>query len=231
MKILAFEFSSAQRSVAVLHRSPGAAVPAVSEVVESGTRDCRPLAMTEQALRLAGLEREQLDRVAVGLGPGSYGGIRSALALAQGWQLGRGPGGLKLLGISSVECLVAQLAAEGLTGRVQTVIDAQRQEFYLAAYELGAGVGRELAPLRLAPLAEVEALERAGELLVGPEVARWFPRARVVFPQAATLARLALARTDFQPGEQLEPIYLRETRFVKAPPPRPWPDRAPEPTA
>jgi len=43
---------------------------------------------------------------------------------------------------------------------------------------------------------------------------------RVVLPRAVTIARLAATRTDFLPGEKLEPIYLRETTFVKAPPPR-----------
>jgi len=37
---------------------------------------------------------------------------------------------------------------------------------------------------------------------------------------AATLAQLASGRTNFVAGERLEPIYLRETKFVKAPPPR-----------
>jgi len=37
---------------------------------------------------------------------------------------------------------------------------------------------------------------------------------------AAALARLALKRSDFVGGEKLEPIYLRETKFVKAPPPK-----------
>ena len=40
----------------------------------------------------------------------------------------------------------------------------------------------------------------------------------------ADLSRLvepvAANRTDFQPGETIEPIYLRPTEFVKAPPPR-----------
>ena len=31
------------------------------------------------------------------------------------------------------------------------------------------------------------------------------------------VARLADGRTDFKAGEKLEPIYLRETNFVKAP--------------
>jgi hypothetical protein len=42
----------------------------------------------------------------------------------------------------------------------------------------------------------------------------------VILPRAGILGKLALARTDFTAGEKLEPIYLRETKFVKAPPPR-----------
>jgi hypothetical protein len=34
------------------------------------------------------------------------------------------------------------------------------------------------------------------------------------------LGRLALERSDFWRGEALKPVYLRETNFVKAPPPR-----------
>jgi hypothetical protein len=46
---------------------------------------------------------------------------------------------------------------------------------------------------------------------VGPEAAR------LIFPSAAMIARRADGRTDFAAGEKLEPIYLRETNFVKAP--------------
>jgi len=60
-------------------------------------------------------------------------------------------------------------------------------------------------------------------------VCRWFPQGRMVFPRAATLARLAANRAETVRGEQLEPIYLRATNFVKAPPPRVLPEeRSPE---
>ncbi len=69
-------------------------------------------------------------------------------------------------------------------------------------------------------LPEVQARQQAGGILIGPEVTNWFPGSRVLFPRAATLGQLARGRTDFVAGERLEPIYLRETQFVKAPPPR-----------
>lgn len=88
MTILAIEFSSAQRSVAVVQaggngpHAPGSA----AEVVETGQRSTHALGMVEKALRAAQLEREQIGCLAIGLGPGSYTGIRAAIALAQGWQ-------------------------------------------------------------------------------------------------------------------------------------------------
>jgi tRNA threonylcarbamoyl adenosine modification protein YeaZ len=168
-------------------------------------------------LRQAQLDRAQIDCLVIGLGPGSYNGIRLGIALAQGWQLVHP---VKLLGISTAECLAAEAQAEGIVGRVQVVIDAQRGEFYLAGYDLGAEISREVEPLRLATLAEVQAYHQAGGIIIGPEVTKWFPGSRVLFPRAATLGRLARGRTDFVPGEKLVPIYLRATQFVKAPPPR-----------
>jgi tRNA threonylcarbamoyladenosine biosynthesis protein TsaB len=218
MTILALEFSSGQRSVAVVRRRAGDASFVVSEVVETGAGGTtRAFAMIQSALHEAQLEREQIEVLAVGLGPGSYTGIRVALSIAQGWQLA---GGVKLLGLSSVECVAAQAQAEKISGRVNVVIDAQRNEFYLAAYEISAAGWREIEPLRILTRAEVESRAGAKEILIGPEVARWFPNGRMVFPRAAMLGRLALNRNDFAAGDKLKPIYLRETNFVKAPPSR-----------
>ena len=173
--------------------------------------------MIEEALRDAKLEREQIDCLALGLGPGSYTGIRSAISIAQGWQLARP---IKLLGVSSAEAIATQAQAEGATGRVHVIVDAQRGEFYLASYDLAPSGQRETEPLQIVSATEVSQRADGGGTLIGPEVTRWFPAGKTVFPRAATLGQLALARTDFISGEKMEPIYLRETQFVKAPPPR-----------
>jgi len=234
MTILALEFSSPQRSVAVL-RPDGL----VCEAVEAGGRSTAAFGMIERVLAEAKLEREEIDVIAVGLGPGSYTGIRAAIALAQGWQLAFAepeqdmPGqtaataqrrlarGVKLLGISSVEAIAAQAQAEKIFGRVNVAIDAQRGEFYLAAYEITAVGWKEAGALRIVAMAEIQLLADAGETLIGPEVTRWFAAGKLLFPSAATLARLAMNRTGFVAGEKLEPVYLRETNFVKAPPRNP----------
>jgi tRNA A37 threonylcarbamoyladenosine modification protein TsaB len=141
--------------------------------------------------------RGPVDCIAVGLGPGSYTGIRVGISIAQGWQVARG---VKVLGISSVELMAAEAHREGLRGSLRFAIDAQRGEFYVATYEIGDRGFKETTPLHIAPKAE-------GALMN-------------VFPSAAVLTELAATRSDFVSADKLEPIYLRETSFVKAPPPR-----------
>src|SRR5688500_6773499 len=132
MKILALEFSSEQRSVGIVENAGGTS-RFLGSASESGGRSTRAVALIQKALGEAKLGREQIDCLAVGLGPGSYTGMRAAIALCQGWQLATG---VKTIGISSVECLATQARDEKLLGRVNIVIDAQRNEFYLATYEI-----------------------------------------------------------------------------------------------
>jgi tRNA threonylcarbamoyl adenosine modification protein YeaZ len=226
MTVLALEFSSAQRSVAVVDLEKGSASPwpkragarsgqgpsgRMAEAIEAGAGGTNAFSLIEKALAGAGLARNQIEVIVVGLGPGSYTGIRVALSIAQGWQLARG---VKLLGISSAECLAAQAQTEKIFGRVNVVIDAQRNEFYLASYETSPGGWKETRPLRIVSLAEMLSPAGSSEIQVGPEVTRWFPKGKILFPSAVTLGRLAAGRNDFVSGDKLAPIYLREVNFT-----------------
>src|SRR5580704_6555405 len=121
MTILALEFSTARRSVALAR---GGTV--LAEAVEQTTgRGTNAFGLIEKVLAEARCPREEIEVIAMGLGPGSYTGIRAAIALAQGWQLARS---VKLLGIASAECLAARAQAENIFGTINVVIDAQRNE-------------------------------------------------------------------------------------------------------
>src|ERR1041384_5603225 len=102
MKTLALEFSSPQRSVALLDNESRATLGITSE---QGGKSMRPLAMIEAVLQGAGAGRTAVDRIVVGLGPGSSAGIRAAIAIAQGSLLGRA---VQFFGISSVEAVARQ---------------------------------------------------------------------------------------------------------------------------
>ncbi|MGH7991633.1 MAG: tRNA (adenosine(37)-N6)-threonylcarbamoyltransferase complex dimerization subunit type 1 TsaB, partial [Limisphaerales bacterium] len=140
MTILALEFSSEQRSVAIARDK----IILAKAVESGGGRNTNAFGMIEKVLAEAKIEREEIEVVAVGIGPGSYTGIRAAISIAQGWQLARG---IKLIGVSSAECLAAQAQAEKIFGRVNGVIDAQRDEFYLAVFEISADGWKEIKPL------------------------------------------------------------------------------------
>jgi len=207
MTILALEFSSAQRSVALLR---GGLV--AGEAIETGGRNTAAFGLIENVLAQAKIEREEVEAIAVGLGPGSYTGIRAAIALAQGWQLARE---IKTTGVSSVAAMAAQAQEEKIFGHVSVIVNAQRGEFYLAAYEITETIRNEIEPLKILPQSEVESRAVKGAVLIGPEAASF--SGRTIFPHAKAVAGLAMEPGNSLPGEKLEPIYLRETNFVKAP--------------
>lgn len=208
MTLLGLEFSSPQRSVALLRDDTRA------ETMETGGRHAAALGMIQNVLAQTAIPRAEVDTLVIGLGPGSYTGIRAAIALAQGWQLASGA---RLLGANSIEAIVAGAHAANVNGRIAVAIDAQRAEFYLATFDLTSAGWIAVEPLQIVPMIEVQARSAANHLIVGPEVHRWFPDGRQFFPTAAMLAWLSRNRTDFVSGDHLKPIYLRETTFVKAP--------------
>ena len=205
MKILALEFSSNRRSVAIDDGKDVLARVETDDVKKS------PLTLIDEALKKANLDRTAIETIALGIGPGSYTGIRSAIATAQGWQLARN---INLLAISSAEVLAATAAAKGRRGQTHFLIDAQRHEYYHTTWNLTEETQTETTPLHIIGVVTACKFEALGPDATG------FPYCEPLFPDAAILAQLAAERTDFQPGETIEPIYLRPTEFTKAPPPR-----------
>jgi tRNA threonylcarbamoyladenosine biosynthesis protein TsaB len=218
MMILSLEFSSNVRSVAVWpNGSPAEAQVQVTAEDERRSR-IHPLALIERALREAGVDRSEVDLIAVGLGPGSYTGIRSAIAIAQGWSLGST---CKISGIPTVRALAAQAVEAGIQGLFHIVIDAQRDEFYVADFENAGPAQEERKELRIVTRLELHALTGT---LIGPSLKALGLNGMDLFPVAAMIARIAKRTGDTCAASDLVPIYLRETAFVKAPPARPLPE-------
>jgi len=224
MRILAVEFSSEQRSVAVAsaaelsagsHR-PLRSISVLGTAQDVGGRSVKALTMVETALAQAKTPREEIECIALGLGPGSYAGIRAAISLAQGWQLAHN---VRLVGISSVEGLAFDAQSSGVRGEITFLIDAQRNEYYVAGYSITEDDRRVIEPLHIVPHAEVMERTGRGQRFMGPDRVAGV-EIQLVYPQAEALAKLAASSSEFVSGEQLEPIYLREARFVKAPPGR-----------
>ena len=104
----------------------------------------------------------------------------------------------------------------GIYGTVFACVDAQRGDLYVAQYEISKDFCRENGELKIIPAAEL-----AGEgIIVGPDLLKQGGRGIEVVPTASTLAELAFPLPGTLSAETLQPIYLRETTFVKAPAPR-----------
>lgn len=203
MILLAFEFSTDLRTVAVLRDGE-----VLSEVEHARSRHTPVFELVNRALRAAGVDRTAVDSLAVGLGPGSYTGVRIAISAVQGWSLGRP---VQVAGVSSFDAMARSVSESGITW---IAADAQREEFAVAPYEGGKRVG----PLSLVSREELNRWATEGRRVVGPDVVDSIPLARSQMPRAADVGRVAVELAQWVPAESLAPIYLREAAFVKAAP-------------
>lgn len=103
----------------------------------------RLLEMAHELLAEAGVSWSDVERIAVGVGPGAFTGLRVGVATARGLAQSLSA---ELVGVSSLEALArAALAAETEQDTVLAVIDARRGEVFAAAYERATGDGPSAA--------------------------------------------------------------------------------------
>jgi len=187
MLVLAFDTATPDASVALLRDG---------ELLGERTgRASAVLELVDGLLRQAALGPEDLDRLVVGVGPGSFTGIRLGLAAARGLALARD---LPCAGVSSLAALAAA------TPGALPVIDARRREVFV-----DDGEPRVCAPADVRP--------QPGQLCVGDGARRYravLEQAGGVVPDDDELHRvraqfLVPFATGFGPADGVEPRYLR----------------------
>lgn len=93
----------------------------------------RLLPELDQLLSEQGIAREDVAAVAVGRGPGSFTGVRIALATAKGVASALG---VALVGVSTLDAVAWNAQAHGVRGRLAVVADAMRHEVYPVRFDL-----------------------------------------------------------------------------------------------
>jgi tRNA threonylcarbamoyladenosine biosynthesis protein TsaB len=169
------------------------------------------LGLARSLLGRAGLAFGDVERVAVGVGPGSFTGLRIGVSTARSLAQATGA---ELVALSTLRALA--VAAEGHADVVLPVVDARRGEVFAAAWRRDE---EQLAPQAIAPSALAD-LAQPGWLGVGDGAVRFrdqLVQAGVTVPEpdapvhrlsAATICRLG-AQAEPAPRDAVVPSYLR----------------------
>ena len=158
MRILGLDTATRATAVALVDTEDPAAAVEARDDPPAGARPrhtARLLELAQSVLDSAGLRYGDVDRLAVGIGPGTFTGLRIGIATALGLAEARG---IETVPVSTLHSLAAAAApaarAEGLTD-VVAVLDARRGEVFAAAWSVASAEdprGRPwLAPAALAP--------------------------------------------------------------------------------
>ena len=208
MNLLAIDRSTDAQSVAL--STDGGIFGRVFEGADARSADW-PVKMRD-FLAEHGLGFSGLDRIVVGTGPGSFAGIRGALAFAQGLALGIRAKRTELAQESIVYGLPSAAALVGAAALTAVIGDARRGLFWVVVYE-GAKMVSEFRLVQrdglVAAVPEAATVltsdgARIGEILkasFGERYAGSRP------PSAGELVRIALKHSDVLVREPL-PVYL-----------------------
>jgi tRNA threonylcarbamoyladenosine biosynthesis protein TsaB len=150
-------------------------------------------AMVDAGLSALGLAPADIGRFAIGLGPGSFSGIRSALALVQGMAL---PSGTPVVGVSSAAAVALGVLRGTDVRRVSVVGDARRGHLWIASFEPGGATLRACGEIELVPVAEFAARVPDDALVVSPDWERLATVLRPAVPVARLVAESVLPSAD-----------------------------------
>ena len=173
----------------------------------------------DEALREARLTVEDLDAVAVSMGPGSYTGLRIGVSLAKGLCFG---GGKPLIAVGTLNALAhAAIERTGEDALYCPMIDARRMEVYAAVFDRQERTVREVGAVVMDEHSFSDLLSASPVYFFGngsDKVRSVLTHQNARFLSGVTTSALnmmALAEQKFTAGEfvdvaYFEPFYLKE---------------------
>ena len=218
MLILSIEQSTQQGSLAILQ---GTTVIADRVWTDTRFHSRHLFVVLADALTEAALAVRDVDVFVVGLGPGSYTGLRMAVSAASSMAL---PDGKPVFGLSSAEALAAAtFASLPKSTPVLVVGDARRDSLWMGLFNPEDSIATQPTEWKLGPISDVPDVLREGGVIVTPDWTKLGSLLHNVcsgrqnlclieetrFPSATALAGLAARRlTAGMPSLPLLPIYL-----------------------
>ncbi len=215
MRILALETSSSAASIAALD---GDSLLLEIDLDPQRRSACTLAPGIKALLAQVGWTPAQVELVAVGIGPGSFTGLRLGVMTAKAFAFATESA---ILGVGTLDAIAARAET---SGAICAAIDAQRDEVYCGVF-----TREPSGDVRAAGSIAIKAAERwvaelpTDSMATGPalvKLADQLPPSTLVaprelwLPSAAVVGRLAALRA--QPGArddlwQLAPLYLRRS--------------------
>ena len=176
-----------------------------------------------------GLSVKDCDAVCVGMGPGSYTGLRVGVSTAKGLCFGAG---IPMIAVGSLDTLVWQAIGRGLLPdgcrHIVPMIDARRMEVYTAVFSVDGAQITETEPKVVDAGSFSDILSEGPVLFIGDGASKCSPvltSPNAFFvqacPKASSMlvpAEKKLAASLFEDTAYFEPFYLKE--FVPTVPKR-----------
>ncbi len=109
------------------------------------------LPLLDKLLKKEGIDKSSLSCIAIGRGPGSFTGVRIALAAAKGIADAKS---LPLIGVGTLDAIAWRVHAEGVRGDLLVLGDAMRKEVFVAYYSLDEAGVISTQPLSVQPVTQ-----------------------------------------------------------------------------
>lgn len=226
MKILAVESTSMVAGTALIQEDKLIGEIRVNHLK---THSEQLLPMIDQLLKNCACSLDEIDVLAVSVGPGSFTGIRIGVATLKGLALALNK---PVIGVSSLQALAWQVPH--FTGWIIPLVDAQKNMVYTAAYYFDGPQAITALPPDVLHIQEwIETLLQKEEplLFLGDAAAKHRVRLEDSFreraqfadpvhamPSAAAVGQCAMVQAlkgEFQQADDLHPVYLRTSQAEK----------------
>ncbi|MHB1050432.1 MAG: tRNA (adenosine(37)-N6)-threonylcarbamoyltransferase complex dimerization subunit type 1 TsaB [Bacteroidota bacterium] len=197
--ILGIETATEVCSTALVH---GTNVVAERSVNEKNIHSERLLSLVDEMLKETGRSLQEIDGIAVSIGPGSFTGLRIGLSTAKGLAMARTVPIFAVPTLDGIAELFRTKNNAGSAVKFCSMVDAKRNEAFFALYDIDPGEIRRMTSdmIRLKEEIIAEA-QNHNAITVQPGVSA---------VSIALLAEKYGKRYEVSDFSQLEPSYLRD---------------------
>lgn len=215
-KVLGIETTSRQGSVALIDRG----ICIDEHILDYPLKHSNyMMPAIDSLLNTHGVVLDEIDTIAVGIGPGSFTGIRVGIAIAKGLVFGRQQP--RIVGIQSMQNIALSCPERATT--VIVVVYAQKNEFFTQQFRRENDM---FVPVTQCEIRKADEIQREPDCVIcGPDIERFAVSGELpgriiehpVYPTARMTACCIETVTDRSENE-LRPLYVRRSEAeVKGP--------------